>query len=193
MDALPNYMEVEDVLYRIKAPTNASEAHGLVCGFICAGQAARGKDWIEPVLGHIANNNAVAKQSLQYFVDLYSFSFQQIASMDFCFTLLIPDDDYPISDRARGLGDWCQGFMAGLGLAGFQISDSEAEETRDALYHVSEIAKIDYELLEPEDTDERSFTEVFEYIRMAVLSLYVETSGGKKDVTMTEQGYHTIH
>lgn len=176
---LPDYIDVEQSLSRARAAVSAGEAHGILCGFICAGKETDGRGWVEPLLGHLDMNDVSAKECRGLLIKLYEVSGHQLKEMAFDFQVLLPDDDDALSARAAVLGDWCQGFMSGLGLAGLDIESAQSEDSKDALYHFSEIAKIDYDNLDISEDDERAYTEVVEYVRMAVLMIYAElaTSG----------------
>ncbi len=180
LETLPSYTEVELALLRTKAAIDAGEVHGLLCGFICAGKDIDGRSWLDSVLGHLDMDDAGAKECRALLIELYAVSDQKLKDMAFDFQLLLPDDEQPLSKRAAALGEWCQGFMAGLGLAGLEAGSVQSEDCQDALYHFSEISRLDYETLEIAEDDERSYVEVVEYVRMAVLMIYTELADNCK-------------
>ncbi len=183
LDKLPGYSDVELALLRADASLDVGEAHGLLCGFICAAKEIDGKSWLDTVLGHLDMNDASAKECRGLLFRLYAVSDQQLKDMAFDFQILLPDDEQQLSKRAAALGDWCQGFMTGLGLAGLDTESAQSEDCQDALYHFAEISKIDYEAIEISEDDERSYVEVVEYVRMAVLLIYAELAvNGKRSL-----------
>ncbi|MBS0358054.1 MAG: YecA family protein [Proteobacteria bacterium] len=176
---MPTYQEVTSALSGV-SDVSASYSHGLLCGFICAESRSPGGSWIESLLGIVDSKDKKAENAKKILIELYHASFQQIHEMAFDFNLLLPDDDDSLSLRAEELGAWCEGFMVGLGLGGLTIQDGASKETRDALFHFSEISKIDYENLTISETDEKAYTEVVEYTRLAVLSVYYELAKQQK-------------
>ena len=102
----------------------------------------------------------------------------KLADTEMTFNLLLPDDETALSVRAESLSTWCQGFLTGLGLSGVQMSESNetTRDLREALVHLTEIAKLDIENIEMLDEDEEAYMEVTEYVRMVVFAIYDEYS-----------------
>ncbi len=168
------YEQLANVLADANAIVSTSEAHGLLCGFICAGRAADAVGWIESILGHIEADVPAIGVAKELLLKLYAQSSQEIHDMAFEFHLMLPNDDEILNDRAMALGEWCQGFMAGMGLGGLEITSAHSQDARDGIYHIAEISKIDYTGLDITEDDEKSFMEVSEYLRMAVLMIFSE-------------------
>jgi len=187
------YTTLNDALLHSHTTLSAAEAHGMLCGFICAGHNGHGQPWLAHILEPTEDGDVVAKEAAQGLFKLYQFSSEQLHEMAFDFQLLLPAEDDGIAERAEALGQWCQGFMAGLGLAGLSIKDGPSEFARDALLHFSEIAKIDYHDLVANEQDERAFEEVFEYVRMAVLTIFSEFSGTSKFSAEDDEEDKTRH
>ncbi|NKB46836.1 MAG: UPF0149 family protein [Legionellales bacterium] len=177
---LPILQQVDETLRQLKALSDASQAHGLMCGFICLGQRPEQMSWWEVVTDHCVTPTTLDDVVYQPLLALYGYSWECITQMNFEFQLLIPADDRDLLERAKALGSWCQGFMTGLGMAGLTHADIDAQELRDALLHISEISKVDYEHLDSSEGDEQALTELYEYIRFAVLNLYADFNAAKK-------------
>ncbi|MCW5589763.1 MAG: UPF0149 family protein [Legionellales bacterium] len=174
---LPAYQELNAQLYQALGNTiNACEVHGIICAFICAGHKMNGRSWLEALLGVLDTPQQVdEKVSRDIFITLYEISCQQLKDNMLEFQLLLPDDEECINLRIESLGLWCQGFLCGLGLAGIQLEDfDDNEELSEIVADLSEIAKVDHTMLEGSEDDEVSYTEVLEYLRMAVILLYGE-------------------
>jgi uncharacterized protein len=174
-----NFNLVSDVLRQLKSTTSAGEVHGLMCGFICLGHRADALSWWQFVAGEVPEH--VVREDAQYqpLLELYRYSWQCITQMDHQFALLIPGEETSLNDRAQALGDWCQGFLLGLGLAGLVLDDGIYQELRDALLHISEISNIDYDRVDVTDEEIQAFFEVREYMRFAALALYAQLTGHK--------------
>ena len=191
---LPCYDEISEVLNQSGLPLSPSGLHGRLCGYICAGQKANGIAWLEALLRVDSNNQMDRVLAKDLFLDLYRYSFSFIAQMDFGFALLLPEDEADLDHRAEELGFWCRGFIEGLAMLGIQIETAQTEELRDALFHIDEIGSLDYDDLSITEEDELSFMEVYEYVRMAVLSLYAELGGQAGSALLkANMGNSTVH
>ncbi|WP_032672962.1 UPF0149 family protein, partial [Pseudomonas syringae] len=85
--------------------------------------------------------------------------------------LLLPGDDEPLTERAAALGQWCQGFLAGFGLAiGEKVLGSEAKAVLEDLAAIAQVQ----DALEESEDGETDFMEVMEYMRVAPLLLFTE-------------------
>ena len=77
----------------------------------------------------------------------------------------------PLAERAKALGQWCQGFLDGFGMVvGNAPLSAEAMEV---LQDLSAIAQVQSGLEESED-GESDYMEVMEYLRVAPLLLFAE-------------------
>ena len=95
----------------------------------------------------------------------------ELAGDEIAVVLLLPPDEAPLQERAKALGQWCQGFLGGFGLtAGDQALSAEAMEV---LQDLSAIAQVQNALEESED-GENDYMEVMEYLRVAPLLLFSE-------------------
>jgi len=185
---LPEFGEVALQLEQAEAFISPAEAHGLLSGCVCAGSRISGKSLLEPILGfdtaHAASGRAVL-------MALYHISSQQLYEADFTFQLLLPLDNAPLADRAKALMEWCQGFISGLGWAGIDAEQCQSEDIQSALFHISEIGKMDINSLITNEDDEKAFLEVTEYVRLAVMSIYMEfaSSQGRGQASSETSGY----
>ena len=95
----------------------------------------------------------------------------ELSGSDITLVLLLPADDAPLAERAKALGQWCQGFLDGFGIVvGNAPLSAEAMEV---LQDLSAIAQVQSGLEESED-GESDYMEVMEYLRVAPLLLFAE-------------------
>lgn len=171
-----DYYFLQTALVKVDSLVSASELHGMLCGLICAGATDKGVEWLETILQVMEPRS----EELQHFnrdilINIFHRSLQQIAGFGFDFQLLIPDDDTPIAMRARSIGEWCQGFLEGIGFAGHLLNrESLSQTVADSLQRLYDISHIDYTSLAMGEEDEPALMEVVEYVRMAVLMVYTE-------------------
>ena len=97
---------------------------------------------------------------------------RQLDAEDFSFTPLLPQDDRPLADRARSLGEWCQGFLFGFGasIAGVANVPPRSEEF---LRDLREFCRIDDGAVGDEE-DEVAYAELVEYLRAGAVMLREE-------------------
>jgi hypothetical protein len=116
------------------------------------------------------------------------------SGLDFC--PLLPEDDASLEDRVGALALWCQGFLFGLGLAGFSLDDEKegdpgAVQLGEIVNDLSEISRADISADEFDDEDEADFAlaELIEYVRVSVQIMFEEL----ESTQTTSPGSETIH
>lgn len=184
---LPQYDAFVESIMDLSLPLSASELHGMMCGYLCAGANNQGEAYLRALLNN-KKDEASRMAELAMF-SIYSISQQQITHFDFDFQLLLPDDDEELPDRARAFSEWCEGFTQALTTAGVDADQFYEEETQETLQHIQEFAEIDADSLEGDEDDERALMEVSEYTRMAVLRLHSELLANEKE----RGGFETSH
>jgi uncharacterized protein YgfB (UPF0149 family) len=163
---LPDYYEINQVLSGTTLKLHPSQVHGLICGLLCGSQHGSSV-WEELVTGE--KKPGKAHKTLQA---LYDASAKQLDEFLFEFQLLLPKNDDSLLEKAEALTLWVQGFLTGLKLAQIQIENREPSETTEAINDMIEIAKMNYEEVIASEEDEAAYTELVEYIRMAVILIY---------------------
>lgn len=160
-----------------------AELHGLLLGRSCAGAGFEADAWLQDaseLLGTEPADNV--RQAL---VGLQEMVKGELAGNDITLVLLLPGDDEPLAERAKALGQWCQGFLDGFGMIlGNAALSAEAMEV---LQDLSAIAQIQSALEESED-GESDYMEVMEYLRVAPLLLFTEC--GKAEAPAPKPSLH---
>ncbi|MBD9413188.1 YecA family protein [Pseudomonas sp. PDM16] len=164
-------------------PVSPAELHGLLLGRSCAGAGFDADAWIADaveLLGAEPSDNV--RQAL---VGLQEMVKGELSGNDITVVLLLPGDDEPLAERAKALGQWCQGFLDGFGMIlGNAALSAEAMEV---LQDLSAIAQVQSALEESED-GESDYMEVMEYLRVAPLLLFAEC--GKAAVPEPKPSLH---
>ncbi|KHL69397.1 MULTISPECIES: YecA family protein [Pseudomonas] len=143
-----------------------AELHGLLVGRSCAGLGFEADGWLEDareLLGSEPQDNV--RQAL---LGLQAMVKEELTSEEFSMVLLLPGDDAPLAERASALGQWCQGFLSGFGLA--PREQALSAEAMEVLQDLAAIAQVQSALDESED-GESDYMEVMEYVRLAPLLL----------------------
>lgn len=167
---LPNYDDFVELIAVLSLSQSASELHGMMCGYLCAGADSQGEAYLRALSGS-KKDEATRAVTLAMF-SIYTVSQQQINNFDFEFELLLPDDDQPLSERALAFSEWCEGFTQGLTMSGIDLDQFYDEEAQEALQHLMEFAELDCDTMDIEEEDEKALMEVSEYARMAVIRLH---------------------
>src|SRR5688500_3155721 len=113
---LPNYYEFIHSISELNLPISASELHGIMCGYLCAGAASKGETYLRALFN--TKNDAEARPALLALFSVFAISQQQMNNFDFEFQLLLPDDSEPLLTRAQAFSEWCDGFTQGIDVAG---------------------------------------------------------------------------
>lgn len=168
-----NFEQLQTVLSRAAAPSSAAESHGTLCGVICAGGGQPDSAWLAHVLGDSAGSGP-ARECEAALQQLRDTARRQLESFDMDFAPLLPSDAQPLAQRVEALGLWCQGFLFGLSLGRSRdelaaLPDEAGEVIRD----LAEMARAGFESDDGDDeADEQAYSELVEYLRVAVQILY---------------------
>lgn len=171
-----DYHVLESALVRVDSLVSASELHGMLCGLICAGATEQGEAWLDTVILAMEPRSEEFKHfNRDILQSIFKRSYEQITGFGFDFQLILPDEDASISARAQAIGEWCQGFLEGLGFAGSMLEpENLSEDVTDALQRLYDITYIEFNALSPSEDDETAMLELTEFVRMAVLMVYTE-------------------
>lgn len=184
---LPQYEHFNDSIAVLSLPLTASELHGMMCGYVCAGADSQGEAYLRALVHNKKDEDS--RNALLALFSVFSISQQQITHLDFQFTLLLPDDETDLFERAKAFSEWCDGFIRALALSGVESDQFYEEETQEALQHITEFADIDFESLDVDEEDEKALVEVSEYTRLAVIRLHADLNTHEKEQT----GSDTTH
>jgi hypothetical protein len=97
--------EVERVLAAGGSSVHAAEAHGCLCGALCARRVYLPSEWLEEILADPADDDALAMIAGPL-GELYARSGADLAGTDLEFSPLLPDDEVFIQQRIEALAEW---------------------------------------------------------------------------------------
>ncbi len=173
---LPAYTQMADALLKIRALSEASEAHGLLCALITAGADIRLNAWLDALVTKpLDPNDATTKPALAIVSQMYQ-STQAAFEADPLteFELLLPSDQQSFQARIDALAMWSQGYLSGLGLAKIDF-DTIGQEAKEGLNDLADIARLQYDdEQQGQQDDEQAYMELVEYTKMAVLLIDTE-------------------
>jgi hypothetical protein len=152
-----------------------SEAHGVLCGMLCANVALPSGPWLERIRGDAAVEDLPAREIL---LELFAATVSQLTDEEMGFLLLLPDDETALSIRADALGHWCQGFLSGLGLGGAGECQDLPPEAQEFLDDLGKIAFVGFDSDAADEADETAYAEIVEYIRVGVMLIHQASRAG---------------
>jgi yecA family protein len=180
MSQFPEITELEELLYRIDATMGAAEAHGALCGMLCARGTIELSEWIDHVIGEQEQGNDLLHDVVHKMSELHQSTLEMVNDPTGDFKLLLMDDDDPLPERVEALAAWCEGFIYGLAAGGIQEGSELPEDAAELLKDMVEISRAGHDVddagVEESDDndDEAAYMEIEEYVRMGVLLIYEE-------------------
>ena len=164
MVEIPSYPELQRVLTQARAVSDAPEAHGTLVGALCAAARYSLEDWIAEILPEGRASEAAAAPLRA----MFEATVDALRSDEMQFQPLLPADEDSLAERAGALGEWCQGFLYGLGTGQFRDVDAAGSEVGEILRDLTEITRLDIDPEDGEAANEEAYAELVEFVRVGV-------------------------
>ena len=161
--------------------------HGCLSGLLAAGVDSApeyGLDALSQSLD-VAIHGELASRIMQ----LYTVTLEALQGDEFLFLPLLPDDDDDIALRTESLASWCSGFMTGFAYRiAAQSNGSEAlpQETGEVLRDITAMAEAAVGDDATEEEAEESYIELIEYLRVAVVNVFLDAQAASLGDTSAE-------
>jgi len=165
-----DYDDLNKLLRNADAEACAAECHGFLCGQICIAGFADTRQWHD-YLAMQSDDTAPARECFEGIHSLIGEMLVLIASPNFDFQLLLPDDASPLADRVEALGEWCHGFLNGFGMSHNIRTTLLDDECEELIEDFSKICRVGVDVDSGEE-DEQALVELVEYVRLGVVSLF---------------------
>jgi yecA family protein len=178
MSQFPEISDLEELLYRADAAMGAAEAHGALCGMLCARGTVELSEWVDHVVGEQEQGSELLHDVVHKMSDLLQATMEMMNDATGEFRLLLPDEDDPLPERVDALASWCQGFIYGLAAGGITEESELPEDTDELLQDLIEISRARHDVDEEEEQesdasdDEVAYMEIEEYVKVGVLNIY---------------------
>lgn len=183
-----SFEQVANELLVNKISTDPSELHGILTGMVSGGMNLDNQDWINSLSDFINTGEKFPEEVETLIYQVYEATVEQLLDGEFAFSMLLPDDLAPIAERAQCLISWVQGFLLGFGVQQ-EGQHSLSDEIKEALADFSEIAKMESDMSESEESEQALF-EVEEYVRISAMLCFSELGKtGETDLS----AFRTIH
>ncbi len=183
MDKMKNFLAadyntLEQELLELDAACSAAECHGMVCGQLCRGTQIGAGQWLEHILGRPADTDrGLAARCAQLLEAVLLSAASGLGSVEFGFQPLLPEEGESLARRSMALGQWCEGFLFGFALGGELNADALSAEASESLRDLRDFTRIQVEE-SMDESEESSYMEVVEYIRVVVVMLFQELQQG---------------
>jgi len=180
MSQYPEISDLEELLYRIDASMSAAEAHGALCGMLCARGTVELSEWVDHVIGEQGQGSGLLHDVVHKLSELHQSTLEMMNDATGEFRLLLLEDDEPLPERVATLAAWCQGFVYGLAAGGIRQDSELPEDTAELLNDIVEISRASHEVDDvavaeiDDNDDEVAYMEIEEYVRMGVLLIFEE-------------------
>ena len=148
----------------------SSSFHGSLCGALCRQKA----DEVDPValLDDLERTPDAPEREL--LVQLRDNTIAALTDLHSAFMPLLPGDDEPLTDRARSLGAWCEGFLYGLaGRIKLNLREC-SEEVREIVKDFTEFTRTSLDSGDDDEGEETAYAELVEYIRVGAQLVFME-------------------
>ena len=177
-----SYRAVDTAISGFHSLVNAAEAHGTLTGLLCAGTVNDCDAWLVTVLGNADHVGNMSTDDHSLLDALFDATRRVLDEEMYSFDLFLPDDEAPLNERAQALGEWCRGFLYGLGAGGSH--QTWPEECREIVRDVVEIARLDQDA--GDEADEAALMELTEYVRIGAQMIHSELrdADGKETATL---------
>jgi len=158
------FRELQAVLDGIDSAVGAAEAHGCLCGALCASDGYRAVEW----QGELIDADAVPgldDGAERVLGTLHWQTLEALHSQDFSFVPLLPDAETTLAERVQALAEWCGGFLFGLGAGGADSQLAAEGDLGEILRDLGEIARARLDPQEATEAGEAAFAELHEFVR----------------------------
>ena len=165
-----HYAEMQQALAGARAVSDAPEAHGTLSGALCAAVNYGFDDW----LGELFTDNHCAASTRSALRNLFNSTRASLIGGQMAFSVLLPDDDEPLVQRTAALGQWCQGFLYGLGTSSIRDADDLPPEIAEVVRDLTAISQVGVDSNESDQANEEAYAELVEFVRVGARLLFEE-------------------
>jgi len=185
---VPSLQSLNQMLQDLQLVVTACEVHGFVTGLLAAGVRLNRQQLIKILEAHTETNQAFDDALIASVWQMQLATLEALGASEIIFVPLIPTDDYTLTERVIGLADWCQGLLAGFGLAvrgdDARLRKGDIQET---LQDIVNIVHVGGDFDSETEEDEQAYVELYEFVRLAVIHLFEEMSPSEEHRAQHEQ------
>ncbi len=165
----PEFHLIQRQLAGSRALTDLPEAHGTLAGALCSADDLSLQDWLREIF---PDGSAGEAEGATHSV--FEWTRHVLRSGQLEFHPLLPDDDVPVAARAAALGQWCQGFLYGLGSNPLPDVEQLPQEIAEIVQDLTAMTRIEVDDSESAEDNEQAYAELVEFVRVGVQLLHDE-------------------
>lgn len=166
--------DVAQALAARGSTVHAAEAHGCLCGALCARRVYLPAEWLEELLPDGPTENPAALTEIGPLAQLFVQSRQVLDAGEMEFEPLLPAETAPLAARVEALGAWAQGFLYGFGAAGPYKRGILPGEVTEVLTDLAAVARAGAVGSDAAEVEESALAELVEFVRVGVQLVYDE-------------------
>ena len=185
----PNFDEIEHQLGAAHALADLPEAHGTLAGALCGSNEWALNDWLREVFAEGQAGTAEPAMA-----SVYEWTRHALDQAGLEFQLLLPEDESSVADRARALGEWCQGFLYGLGCNPLPEPEHLSGDAAEIVHDLTAITQVGIDAQASLEDNEQAYAELVEFVRVGVQLLFEELADYRNMATpsVRDDG-HSLH
>lgn len=172
----PDHSELSKALATLCLGVDASDLHGSLTGFFCAGGRASVDDWLDVLALDPDGGGLSRNATLQQFFRSCRAQFDGISTQ---IDPLLPAPGAALAQRADALVEWCRGFLGGFGLAGTAQRVALSADASEILADFGKIAASRFDYSDGAD-DEHALIDVLDFARNGAALLHHEIVAGAR-------------
>jgi uncharacterized protein YgfB (UPF0149 family) len=166
------YQLLSSIFQRYNSDFSVAQAHGMAAALLCVDGHSDAINWLNEVFDLPADLTEEDKAPIITLFEQTRTLLNPKAS-DFEFDLFLPEN-IDLSEQAKSLAQWCEGFLWGIGCA--QSKTEGQVETDGILRDMVAFSKLNSEVDNHDDDDETAFMQIQCYLSAAVLIIRDELS-----------------
>lgn len=191
------YENMAGLFAQIGPGIDVTECHGVLCGLLSTKREEARLLWFKHVLSQAGLDDSDANdiemrmsQAGALLEPIYIETHRQLNSIECDFQPVLPGDSSEIADRTRSLAHWAQGFLVGISFGGVEDLKELPKDSMEIMMDMTKIAKAGNYSVEGTEEDEIAFSEVYEYLRAAVLLVYQEMNPSGSEQSADKNQLH---
>jgi uncharacterized protein YgfB (UPF0149 family) len=184
MDSRVAYDDVARALVARGSTVHPAEAHGCLCGGLCARRDYSGAEWLEEVLPDAGTD----RSDDTVLAALLTETSGALARAELEFQPLLPGDA-AIAERVEALAAWCQGFLYGIGSAGTTGRGDLPGDVSEVLTDLAGIAQAGAPGTDSPDDEEDAYVELVEFLRAGVQLVYEDLGTLRAAQSVSRSGH----
>ena len=165
------YAQAEELLEQHDVMASPAELHGILCGLLCGGVDATGKQWLTE-FNSLVNDGLPMPSAVRSWLEQLFITTQTALNQQTGLELLVPDEDCPLDERLQSISEWVQAFLAGFAVMQQELNRA-SEELQEMIGDFSNISQLDDEFEEDEE-NEASYFVLYEHVKLGAMLAFEE-------------------